>query len=272
MPIRVQQACFWRGSDQPRAIIGHHEPDCADDYCRGCQECLEPHCRVCGRTHAEQTCAECVAVTRDDLRTIASMCDALPEEVEHRGVQSEALMLLGPAADPEAWGHLTASVRSGRIPRGYLGECAICHELQPCHEHADGEQHPLFVLGRHEMIWREHLDQPTALRATLPRIVDFLDRQLHVMAAEEHVPFDDFARDLRQCRAHLESVLHDSRRGDLANVGCFDCGDRLERRIGDAGFEDFWTCRGCHRRYTSPEYNFALRAKLEEAMAQEESA
>lgn len=233
-------ACIWRGTDEPRAILGHHEPDCADDDCRGCQECPNPHCRVCGRTHAEQTCAECVAATRDDLRTIAAMCDALPAEVIHRGIESEAMVLLGPVADPEAWGHIDASVRVGRLPAGYI-------------DAADNDRHALIVLGTWEMVWRDHLDQPTALKATLPRLVDYLDRQLHIMAAEPYVPFEDFARDLRGCRSHLEAVLHDGEQRDTG-APCMTCEIPLRREWGKLVTADGWRCPRCREWRSDEDY------------------
>lgn len=243
--------CRFVASDEPRILPGRHNEDCpGGEACAGCQPCPGPHCRVCGRAHSADTCAECRAEARDDLLAIASACDALPEEAVNQGVESEAMVLLGPAADPEAWGHLSASVKVGRIPADYLSA-------------ADNELHPLLVLGTWEMIWREHLEQPTALEATIPRLVDYLNRQLHVMAAEPLVPFEDFARDLRRCRTHVEAVLHDSNMGDRANVGCFECRGGLERRLTPQGFEDVWTCKVCRRRYTYAEYNFALRAALE---------
>lgn len=214
--------------------------------------CTEDHCVVCHRAHALGACPECMAAARDDLLSIGRMCDALPEEVECRGIAGEAMMLLGPAADPEARGHLEASVLSGRVPAHYL-------------DTADSDQHPLYVLGTWEMIWRDHLEQPTELQATMPRLVAYLNRQLHVMAAEPLVPFEEFAAALRGCRAHMQSVLHDQNQGDVANVGCFECGGKLERRLRSDGLDDAWTCQRCRRRYTYAEYNFALRAKLEES-------
>jgi hypothetical protein len=247
-------ACRWVASTQPRAVVGRHDDGCTDETCRGCQPCTEPHCRVCSRVHAEGTCAECLAATRADLREIARLCDALPAEVEHRGLEGEAMVLLGPAADPEARGHLEASVACGRVPADYL-------------DHADGELHPLFVLGTHDMVWREALDHDEPDALTLADTIDYLDRTMSYMAGFPHVPFEDFARDLRRCVAHLKGVLHDSERGVRANVSCFECGDDLERRLGKEGFEDHWTCRNprCPRRtYTIAEFNFALRAAIEE--------
>lgn len=253
--------CRFVASTEPRVIPGRHDDDCAGDECRGCQPCLEPHCRVCGRTHADGTCAECLAEARSDLHAIALRCGALPAEVLHRGIHSEAMMLLGPAADPEAWGHMTASVKVGRLPADYLAN-------------ADGEHHPEFVLGTWDMCWRAELEHDELQhRGTIAEYVDYLDRQMTYMAGYELAPFEDFARALRQCLAHIEKVLHDQRQGDRANVGCFECGGDLERRLtNNQGFEDFWTCRGCRRRYTQAEYNFALRAKLEDASTEKETA
>jgi hypothetical protein len=205
--------------------------------------------------HADGACAECLAAARADLREIGRLCDALPEEVEHRGVNGEALMLLGPVADPEAWGHVEASVAAGRLPRDWQ-------------DHATSELHPLFVLGTWDMVYREAFDHDEAGALTLAGAVDYLDRNLTYAGGYPHVPFEDFARDLRRCVGHLEAVLHDQERGVRANVPCFECGSDLERRLGKAGFDDHWTCRNtrCERRtYTIAEFNFALRAALETA-------
>lgn len=246
-------ACIWVARDEPRVVKNRHLADCDGTCLVGCQPCQEPHCRVCNRAHATGTCAECLAETRENLRGIGELCNALPAEVRNRGVEGEAMMLLGPAADPEARGHLEASVLAGRVPADYL-------------DRADGELHPLFVLGTWDMVIRdafEH-DEPNE-RLTVASAIAYLDMQLTYASGYEHVPFEDFARDLRRCVAHLESVLHDQGQGDRANVGCFECGGDLERLLGKHGFDDFWTCRRCHRKYTYAEYNFALRASLEDA-------
>jgi hypothetical protein len=202
----------------------------------------------------DDTCAECMAEIRGNLREIGRLCDALPEEVEHRGVNGEALMLLGPVADPEAWGHVEASVAAGRLPRDW--------------QDPTGELSPHFVLLRHQMIWRDALEHDDAPDASLATAINYLDQNLTYMAGFPWVDFPDFAKDLRTCVGHLLSVLHDQERGVRANVPCFECGSDLERRLGKAGFDDHWTCRNtrCERRtYTIAEFNFALRAALETA-------
>jgi hypothetical protein len=265
--------CRFVATDEPRVVKGRHDEDCPGEACEGCQPCTEPHCRVCGRTHADGTCAECLAETREDLHEIAARCGALSPEVLHRGIRSEAMTLLGPTVDPERWGHTAASYLSGRLPEGWIEtgkhgkECPLLVN-EACLGCGGSELHPLLVLGTWDMCWRAELEHDDAEVLTVASAVEYLDRQMTYMAGYEDSPFEDFARDLRRCRAHLESVLHDARQGDRANVGCFECGGSLERRLTERdGFEDFWTCQRCHRRYTQAEYNFALRAKLEEASA-----
>lgn len=244
--------CRSNGPGKPRTIPDHHNPDCRDETCTGCQECTEPHCVICSRTHTTRACAECVARTREDLTLIRTMCGVLPEEATHKGVNGAAMMLWGPTADPEAWGHRAMSALSGRLDDSYLEDCR-------------DEQHPLWVLGYWAEKWRIHLQQHSDLDATLDRAGDYLSDQMHHMASLEEPDFEQFAKEVRACRAHLQVVLHDQNQGDSANIGCFDCGARIERRLTPHGFEDVWTCQGCHRKYTYAEYNFAIRAHLEAA-------
>lgn len=239
--------CKWVARGEPRVIQGRHLDDCElGEFCKGCQPCTEPHCRVCGITHANGSCAECQGETRGYLREIARMCDALPTEVVHRGIGGEAMMLWGPVADPEARGHLEASVAAGRVPADYL-------------DHADGELHPLFVLGSWDMVWRDALDHDEAGVLTLAGAVDYLDRTLGYMADYEHVPFEDFARDLRQCAAHLERVLHDGEQRD-EGVPCLTCERPLTRVWGKDEAADGWECKRCRAQSTEAQYQLAVKA------------
>lgn len=246
----MTHTCYHVASDQPRRVLGRHDDECPGEWCKGCQRCTEPHCRVCGRAHADGSCAECLAATRETLHDIGRMCDALPEEVAHRGINGEAMMLLGPAADPEARGHLEASVLAGRVPPDYLDE-------------ADGELHPLFVLGSWDSVWRDALehDEPTT-HLTISGAVDYLDRQMTYMAAFEHVPFEDFAKDLRRCSTHLESVLHDGEQVDTG-APCLRCEVKQVREWGKQAAADGWRCPKCKTFSTEAQYRFALRADYE---------
>jgi hypothetical protein len=243
--------CKWNGRGNPRLIPGRHSESCADETCAGCQECAEAHCRVCGVTHMLGTCAECMAETREALHEIARMCDALPDEVENRGIEGEAMFLLGPAADPEAVGHVEASVQSGRLPDGYLDD-------------ATGELHPAWILGTWEMVYRDALehhksadDDGDEIPFTISAATDYLDGNLTYAGGFEHVPFEDFARDLRRCRNHLEAVLHDGEQVDRG-APCMTCHAPLERTWGADEKADGWKCPRCKQTSTDEQYRFAV--------------
>jgi hypothetical protein len=255
--------CRYNGRTEPRTVPGRHDGACQDEACPGCAPCHRAHCRVCGIAHDAGTCAECMAETREALREIARLVGSLPEEVEHRGVQGEAMMLLGPATDPERRGHLEASVLAGRIPWEAIDTAHKRGCDNPKCIGCLGEVHPDFVLRSWQMVYRDALDHDEAPDAELHTAVDYLDTNLGYFGTYDLVPFSEFAADLRRCHVHLEAVLHDSDRGVRANVPCFDCHGELERPLGKTGFADTYTCRVCRRVYTIAEYNFALRAALE---------
>jgi hypothetical protein len=156
----------------------------------------------------------------------------------------EALGLRGPGSDPEAWGHVTASVASGRLAREWV-------------EEGGGELHPLTVLLSWAMVWRDALDHDEAPDATLETAVDYLDRTMSYMAGYEWVPFEDFSRDLRRCVGHLEAVLHDGEQVDRG-APCMTCGVALERTWGKDEAQDGWRCPRCRETSTEDQYRFAV--------------
>ncbi|MDF9718067.1 hypothetical protein INN71_02670 [Nocardioides sp. ChNu-153] len=259
--------CRPAGRHEPRVIPGRHaedaHPHAAEDECRGCLPCTEPHCRVCGNTHIDGTCAECLAVTRADLHEIARMVDALPAEVKHRGVDSEAMMLLGPASDPEAWHHHAASALAGRIVPPDCDARDVDELKAWLDQQAGDELHPLWVLGTWDMLWRDTLehDQPNPDEPfTIAVAVDYLDRQLSYMGGYEHLDFAPFARDLRRCRRHVENVLRDGERREHTRVPCLDCGVRLAVVYADKTEDDSHECPRCGRVYNQGEF---ARAKAD---------
>ncbi|MDQ3485387.1 MAG: hypothetical protein M3445_08265 [Actinomycetota bacterium] len=114
-------ACRWNGLSNPRIVIHRHAEECDDPDCAGCLECSEPHCIVCGKVHVEQTnvCPACVGQVRDDLDTISVLHSRMFDEAVHRGVDSEAAMMAGPAADVEAWQHRAMSAHVQRVVPGW---------------------------------------------------------------------------------------------------------------------------------------------------------
>ena len=237
--------CYYAGSDRPRLVRGEHLAEGCE--CAGCLPCAHAHCRICLIAHSVGTCPECMAEVRESLREIGRMCDALPEEVEARGVEGEAMMLLGPAADPEARGHLGASVRVGRVPEDYL-------------EEADGELHPLFVLGTWDMLVRDVLehDEPTT-KLTVASAIDYIDRQLSYLGGFEDLPFEDLARDLRACVRHMESVLHDGEQVDRG-APCMKCGVKVLRLTDDDGAVTY-RCDRCRTDLSEATYMLAVKAE-----------
>lgn len=256
----TEDRCRWNGRENPRVVPGRHTGACQDEACSGCAPCERSHCRVCGVAHDAGTCPECMAETRSALREIGRLCGSLPEEVEHRGVEGEAMMLLGPAANPEARGHLEASVAAGRVSPDYLAE-------------AIGETHPVWVLGTWEMVWRDALDHDEAEMVTLAAAVTYLDRTMSYMGTFQHVPFEDFARDLRRCLGHLEAVLHEGEQIDNG-APCMTCRADL-RRVWNGDLmpwakktephpekarDDGWACPRCRRWHTENQYRTAVLA------------
>lgn len=235
--------CKWMGSGRPRVLPGRHNDGCGDETCPGCLPCPMDHCRVCGVEHASGGCPNCREEVRDNLATLVRLCRNLPAEVEHRGVESEAMNLLGPAADPESWGHVEASVTCGRLPVEWQA--------------ADDERHPRFVLGTWEMVYRDAFDQQTDALVTIHDAADYLDRQLTRAAAEPWVPFEDFAKDLRACVGHIEAVLHDGEQVDRG-APCMKCGRALERTWGMDANKDGWKCTRCNTTSTEAQYRFAV--------------
>ena len=258
--------CAWIASDKPRGVVGEHYDDCAGDGCRGCWPCLHGHCSACRIRHTDNahpvTCPKCVGDVREDLDQIAELAARMLGEAIHKGVDSEAAMLAGPSANAVDWQRrqrlivnaaLTADEDSDEAKRlrAWISDCR-------------DEAHPLWILGTWSEAWRDHLDQPDDRTITIERAYAYLSEHLTRMAQVDEPDFGQFVTEVRGCRSHMQAVIHDENQGDRANVGCFDCGDTLERRLTTAGFEDHWTCRRCRRRYTYAEYNFALRAALEQ--------
>jgi hypothetical protein len=229
-----------------------HVGACDGEMCSGCEPCTEAHCRC--KTHlqpGENSCAKCVGDAREHLRNIGGSILELTVETPHQGIRSEAAKLTGPAADPEAWmWRRVTKARQGGL-------------LNDAHANED-DRHPHTILGDWEFMIRDLLNQPTDLRWTLGRCIDYLTDRLTTLARNQDFDFEQFADEIRTLHSHLETVRHNQPQGDPAGVGCFDCGGGLERKLtANSGFEDVWTCRGCRRRYTYAEYNFALRAALE---------
>lgn len=253
MSTNKVSACIWRGRDQPRATRGRHVNECGSASCAGCFPCPERHCQVCGIEHttlegrgSDQTCAGCIADVRSNLASIETMSGKLIDEAIHHGIDSEAANLAGPSIDTpegiEAWGYRRMSMLMGRIP-------GIEQD----------DRHPLWVLGSWETLAREHLDQAAdeSRRITLDTAKGYLERQLHTLAQDEQFPFDDLAKDVDRCRAHVEDVLRD---GEQIEKGapCMKCKRPLTKTT-DVGVVTY-ECERCHDRLSENQYKLAVRS------------
>jgi hypothetical protein len=200
------------------------------------------------------------------LQAIGDLCLGLPAEAAQKGVQSEAMMLLGPVADPAEWSRATTAAIFEQVRLETAGEpipVALTAYLADCRD----EMHPLFVLGSWEEVWREHLDHRTDRRITVESAVAYLDMQIGYMTDQVDPPFDEFARELRQCRGHLEDVLRDGIREERSQVPCVECETRLTRVYGDKESDDRWLCPRCRRTYSDEEYARAQHFHLEHERA-----
>lgn len=238
-------ACRWVATDRPRVIVGRHLDPCQCDGLTGCEPCSRQHCLCCGRVHPDVlVCVGCLEAVRDDLRAIGDLSSGLPDEAIVKGVESEAMMLLGPAADPEAWRNQATSAMVGRLAAEYLAD-------------ARDELHPLWVFATWEQIWRDFLQHDTDQPVTFAGSWAYLNTQLGYMADQPEPAFEEFARELRQCRSHLEDVLRDGIREDRG-APCVQCGTRMVRVVTSQGAQDIYRCKPCRREVTADQYHYAV--------------
>jgi len=278
--VMTAPKCRHVATDAPRVLPGRHATTCPDKQprphgapdtttCQGCEPCTQPHCLSCGHRHAQVTCAHCTGLARIELWRITALDQLINTEVRRGNptTDSETVMLDGPAAHPEAWYHVADSVRAGRI-RGDVD----------ANRHED---HPLWVLGWWEIAWRDHLNHDSTDRISVFAAAQYLDDHLTDMANRLEPPFEQFAADLRRCRAHLEDVLHDR---DPKPKDCPKCGGPLVMDYDaatvkpstaeastyaegneDLKYEDKWQCRSraCREWWTDKDYKRVFAATYE---------
>lgn len=211
----------------------------------------------CGREVAptELTCGVCLGRTRADLVSIVTLSALLPAEAEHAGVNSEAAYLAGPAAEPSTWtARKVYTARTLDVPLASLEN--------------DDPWHPYGVLGRWQMMLSEDYGIVDTRTITVSRSAELLDRLLHRFANDPAQDFALFAREIRECRAHLEAVLHDSRTPEKG-APCPECssdfgsGPPLIKRYVDedpSGASDHWTCPECDSRWSEADYRLRVGA------------
>lgn len=240
--------------------------------CRHCgdQECTKP-CLVCGHHRHNildlQTCFECATEVRRDLQRIVDLYATLPDYLGHpaairldqlRGSGEpvlpggDPLVLLGPGGD------------AGNRRRAYLAG------LDDAWDQDDRASDPVsvaYALASWEDTIRKVRREPAASdRETVTGASAYLHKR-HDWAAQHLDVFDEYARDLRRLRQHLERVTRTGDQPEPVNATCLspDClgQQRLYRRLTDQGFDDNAYCPACGREYGPREYLLAARAFLQ---------
>lgn len=188
------------------------------------------------------------------LSDIASLYLDLWAEAEAKHADREmpggdAMNMLGPVANLEAWEH-----------RYEAAEARAMEYDEPLpryvEDQIDTETHPLLVLATWEDVIREECDQPTDLRATVPRAIDFLRGKLDWMIRvdefeePEWLAVESLLKDLRRVRGALEGVLLDGTRVDRG-ADCPSCFKPLIHQWAGSLDnpktieDDHWSCSTC---------------------------
>lgn len=217
----------------------------------GARPCPRAHCGMRGRcaNHVNTevghiTCPSCIGRVRKQLRRIEVLYSLdLEAEVTEDGVDSEAMSLLGVAAVPGA-------VDNRR------GVCDYPKRV---------ELHPYTVLAGWDLALREEYGPPTELAITVPRAVDYLTKLL-AGAFPHGDQFEEFAREIAKCHAHLEEVVHLAMRPE-EGAPCPECAEpspRLRKRYADhdkTGASDTWHCPHVPEHWwTDRDYRLRLQA------------
>ena len=237
--------CRW--DEEARDYLTDGEPCRRDDYGDPTRHCTAR--RTCsvhiGRD--ELTCPRCLSRTRADLRRIPVLAALMEPVAVVSGVNSEALNLAGPAADPEAWTWRKVAARQGRSWHLSLVE-------------EDDERHAYTVLVRNAALISEDYGHEQPEQWTVTNAADYLDRQLARIANDETQDWALLATEIRKCRRHYESVAslitrpehgapcpicqEDGRFVRLVRQYSHWCDDAYCERIHVTDdSEDVWTCR-----------------------------
>lgn len=149
-----------------------------------------------------------------------------------------ALHMLGPAASIAEWEAQYEAVEAAeRWDADGVDHWAKRPKLDPATYQGDDNEQPLNVLESWSRIWREEFGQPTDLKATISREIDYLrkiiDRVCAVTEFDEmqYPAVFEMAAELKQLRRRMEDVTHEGDRIDTDAAPCFRV-DMLGIRCG----------------------------------------
>lgn len=182
----------------------------------------------------ELTCPRCRLRTRNDLRQIVERAALMLPEAVATGVDSEAAMLAGPAADYRVFSARRTIKKQWIFDNIHRSARGWCEDLECTRRHFktdkgdrwhkrgienamadlledDDEFHPYNVTTRWAMMLAEDYNLPLPKVLTITNACAFLERILSRVSNDEEQDYRLMATELRRCRQHLESAMRDSR-------------------------------------------------------------
>lgn len=199
------------------------------------------------------------------LTAIQDMFDALHEEAENRYRDREfpggdAMVMLGPGPDIEAFNYRQISAMVGRIDEADV-MIAGKRDIEP----------PLSFLASWEDILREERDQPVFLRATIRRAIKYIRDSIDWMLSTDEnadirfIAVDDLAEQLGHVRRRMEDILKDGSRAEFTRVNCIapECTHPRLMKLWAAQVRwDRYRCPDCRTEYTTAQYELAKSQNL----------
>ena len=199
-----------------------------------------------------------------EMTSIVTLYADLHTEALHRPANSaglyipggDALNMLGPAANLEAWQHRYETLEEAGFEAGQ----------DYVFDQVDSDEHPLLVLAGWEDVIRDARNQPTDLRATVQRAADYIRSSMDWMLDTDqygNIMFlgtDALLHDLHRVRSRMENLLHDGIRYDRG-VPCMECGTLLVKIWGNNpdGTDDKWHCSTCSEWSNEEQYRLAVK-------------
>lgn len=285
---------------QGARVLSTHRKGCDTPGCEGCQPCQERHCTMprCSR-HLRDTepkvCAKCVGTTREQLTRIGDLCKVAPvAALEARRLNSAPLDIAGPVPERDTYAARRiwalrggmCGCPPGRCPdqEPVVPEGPACRKADACAhqvcryrtfrptcpalidwlDNVDGDlRHPLWVLRAWVWLAANDLGHISTGNATVASAVRYLDANLTDLSRHEDFGFDDLAREIAECKDHVEQVLLVAQHVEKG-AACPEC-DRagrkarpLELHYSDSdttGGADTWQCPTCENTWTQDQYD-----------------
>lgn len=198
-----------------------------------------------------------------DISDIETLWASLHDEAANRADATdwpggEAMSLLAPVANLEAWGHKYEA----KEQRGFSTIKGSDYALDQ-----DDEGNVLLVLATWEDAIRDEREQPTDTKASVPRACRYLRDSLDwCLSTNEDgdlrfLGIDHLADDVRDARKRLEALLKAGEQVDRG-VECLRCdnGSRLIREWKADKVTERWRCPTCHKDVSGDAYRLAVKA------------